>query len=167
MDIREGDRQILEDRKTVFDRIDDIVTQSDGEPAKPLRKAIERSVDQIPTGPLGKLGEGNIVAGGAYVAIRSGQLAVLPIPGARQPGFHAISHGVESRDGFERHTVRINAASRKVAEVAAEYQVASPSNIDYVSSEIETVEVNELTSRTTYSTWEYIVDVADRGQKNE
>ena len=68
---------------------------------------------------------------------------------------------------YERHDVRINAASRDVAEFAAKYAVASPSNIDYLTSEVEAVETNEVTSRSTLSTWEVIVHVADRGKTQE
>jgi len=162
-----GDRTILDNRTTILDKIEDRAKAEDGEATKPFRDAIENTLDRIPVGPLGKLGEGNIAAGGGYIAIKTGQLAVLPVPGVRQPGFHAISHGVESRDGFERHVIRINAASRKVAEFACEYEIASPSNIDFATSEVETVEFQEIKSRPTYSTYEFIVDVADRGIKEK
>jgi len=166
MNIGQEDRTILDNRTTILDKIEDR-TEGDEEAIKPIRNAVENTLDRIPVGPLGKIGEGNIAAGAGYLAIKSGQLAVLPVPGIRQPGFHAISHGAESREGFERHVIRINAASRKVAEIACEYEIASPSNIDYVTAEIETVEVEEVKSRQTYSTYEFVVDVADRGIKEE
>jgi len=166
MDIRQGDRQILDIEGNPLDRIEDIEDRG-GEAFKPLRNATANTLEKIPTGPLGKVGDGNVFAGTGYLAIKTGQLAVLPVPGIRQPGFHTISHGVRERDGFEEHNIRITAASKSVAEVAAEYEVASPSNIDYITSEVETVEVNELTSRSTYSTWEFIVEVADRGTSDQ
>lgn len=165
MKLTQGDDQILDDRKTILDSLEKRADQDEKGSFKPLRRALEKSAEKIPSGPLGKIGEGNIASAGGYLAIKTGQLAVLPIPGVRQPGFHAISHGVEQREDFERHFIRINAASRQIAEIACEYEIASPSNIDYVTSEVETVEVTELKSRPTYSTWEFVVDVADRGQK--
>jgi len=165
MDISQDDKAILDRRGTVLDNIEDVIEDPSGRARKPLRDAVEGALDKIPRGPLGKIGEGNIAGFGGYFAIKTGQLAVLPVPGVRQPGFHAISHGVQPRDEFEEHVIRINAASRKVAEVACEYEIASPSNIDFVTSEVEAVEVKELKSRPTYSTWEFRVEVADRGVK--
>lgn len=167
MDVSQEDRAILDDRDTILDGVEDVIEDETGRARKPLRDAVEGALDKIPRGPLGKIGEGNIAGFGGYFAIKTGQLAVLPVPGVRQPGFHAISHGVRSKEEFEEHVIRINAASRKVAEVACEYEIASPSNIDFVTSEVESVEVKELKSRPTYSTWEFTVHVADRGAKEE
>jgi len=165
MDIRQGDNVILDRDRTILDNIEDAIDDESGRARKPLRDAVEGALDKIPRGPLGKIGEGNVASFGGYFAIKTGQLAVLPIPGVRQPGFHAISHGVQAEEDYELHIIRINAASRKVAEVACEYEIASPSNIDFVTSEVEAVEVKELKSRPTYSTWEFRVEVADRGVK--
>lgn len=158
---------ILDNRGTILDGVEDAVEDESGVARKPLRNAVEGVLDKIPRGPLGKVGEGNIAGFGGYFAIKTGQLAVLPVPGVRQPGFHPISHGVRAKDGYEEHVIRINAASRKVAEIACEYEIASPSNIDFVTSEVEAVEVTELKSRPTYSTWDFTVHVADRGAKEE
>jgi len=132
---------------------------------RPFRNTLDRTLDEFPSGPLGKGGDGFVAGLIGYVAIRSGQLAVLPIPGVKQPGYGVISHGVERKNEFERHTVRVSAATKQVARIAAEYEVSAPSNIDYITGEVETVDSSMITERSTFSTWEFVVDVADRGQK--
>lgn len=155
--------RILDDRKTIFDRAEDRL--DDMESKRPGRDFLEDTLTTIPEGPLGKAGEGNVVGYAGYFASSTGQLAVLPIPGVRQPGYHPISHNVEVMDDFERHTVAIAAASRNIAEVAAAYDVAAPSNIDFITGEIDVVSTEKVNERSTYTTWEVVVDVADRGQK--
>ena len=132
---------------------------------KPVRDKGSDMLDKIPDGPLDNLGSGTAIGAAGYYAISVGQTAVIPIPGVRQPGYHVISHGSEAKKNFERHTIKINAASQKVAEFASKYDVAAPSNVDFVTSETELVSVEEVKSRPTFSTWEVVVDVADRGQK--
>lgn len=158
-----ADESPFDRRRGVFDRIENRLEDSGSK--RPFRDTLDRTLDEIPSGPLGKGGDGFAVGLVGYVAIRTGQLAVLPIPGIRQPGYGVISHGVEDRDNFERHTVRIAAATKQVAKIAAEYEVAAPSNIDYITGEVETVDDSVITERSTFSTWEFVVDVADRGQK--
>lgn len=151
--------------KGPLDKIEDRV-QDKGR-SRILRDKVEDTLDNIPNGPLDNLGEGSAAGVLGYMAISTGQTAVIPIPGVRQPGYHTISHGVDVRDEFERHTVRISAASKNVAEFAAKYDVASPSNIDFLTSETEIVSVEQIKERPTLSTWEVVVDVADRGQIEE
>ena len=134
---------------------------------RPARDVVENALDKVPDGPLDNVGGGSALGVLGYYAISTGQLAVLPIPGIRQPGYKTISHGVEDMGEYERHNVRINAASKNVAEFAAKYDVAAPSNIDFITSETEVVETNEITRRPTLSTWEVIVHVADRGKAEE
>lgn len=154
----------LERREGPLDRFEKTVEES-GESARPVRESIEERLDQIPSGPLGKVGNGDAVGIAAFVAIRTGQIATLPIPGVKQPGFSVVSHGVQDMGEFERHSIRLNAASKDVAEFVAEYWVAAPSNIDWATSEVEVVSIEPVTERVTYTTWDVEVDVADRGQK--
>ncbi|EGQ44231.1 MAG: hypothetical protein J07AB43_02900 [Candidatus Nanosalina sp. J07AB43] len=137
----------------------------DEERSRPVRDVVENGLDKIPSGPLGNVGGGTAAGVAGYYAISTGQLAVLPIPGIKQPGYSVISHGVDVRDQFERHTVRINAASKNVAEFVAKYEVSAPSNVDFLASDTPIVSIEELKQRATFSTWEVVVDVADRGQK--
>lgn len=145
-----------------LDKIEDEIQDKDM--SRPLRDKVEGMLDQIPNGPLDNFGEGSAAGALGYLAISTGQTAVIPIPGVRQPGYHVISHGVETRGEFERHTVNMSAASKDVAEFAAKYEVASPSNIDFITSETEIVSIEETKERPTLSTWQIVVDVADRGQ---
>jgi hypothetical protein len=161
--IDEEDDEVSIRDKTIFDRLEEQTEDEDS--ARPIREATEQFTDNIPDGPGGIIGEGNVVGYAGLFAIRTGQLAVLPVPGVRQPGFNVISHGSEKYDEYVRHTVRVNAASRHVAQTAAEYLVAAPSNVDYVTAEIETISMEEVKQRSTFSTWEFAIDVADRGVK--
>jgi len=135
------------------------------EVGNPVRDNGSDLLDKIPDGPLNNVGSGSVIGAAGYYAISTGQTAVLPIPGVRQPGYKTISHGAEEMGEFERHTIKINAASQKVAEFAAKYEVAAPSNIDFILSETEIRSTEVVTKRPTFSTWEIVVDVADLGQK--
>lgn len=146
-----------------IDEIEDKVERKTNNNLRPLRNAIESQLAKIPSGPFGKIGEGDLAGVVGYALIKTGQLAVLPIPGVRQPGFQVISHGVDTGGEFDTHTVRINAASRNIATFASEYEVSAPSNIDYITSEVESIKVETLTERPTYNTYEIVVEVADRG----
>jgi hypothetical protein len=158
-----SDGNALERRSGVFDRIENRLEESGSK--RPFRDTVDNVLDEFPSGPLGKGGDGFVAGLVGYVAIRTGQLAVLPVPGIKQPGYGVISHGVESKGNFERHTIRIAAATKQVAMIAAEYEVAAPSNVDYLTGEVETVDDSVITERSTFNTWEFVVDVADRGQK--
>lgn len=155
--------QILGNRVTIIDKLEE--KASERESLRPIREAFESATDNIPEGPFGKFGDGDLTGYAGYAAIKTGQISVIPIPGVRQPGFHVISHGVEQFGDFERHTVNISAASEHIARIAAEYEVSAPSNIDYFTSEVDAISVDEIKERSTFSTWEIVVDVADRGQK--
>jgi len=147
----------------LLDEVESQIENVSGGDKKPVRNAIQEQLDRIPAGPLGKLGEGDLAGVVGYALIKSGQLAVLPIPGVRQPGFSVVSHGMEEMGEFQRHTIVINAAIERVATVASEYEIAAPSNIDYITSEVQTISVKTVTERPTYDTLEIVVDVADRG----
>lgn len=154
----------MSDRKGPLDRIEDRVQDTGN--ARPLRNRTEEALENVPDGPLDNIGSGSAAGVIGYYAISTGQLAVLPIPGIKQPGYSVISHGVDVREQFERHTVRINAASKNVAQFVAKYEVSSPSNVDFLASETEIVSMEQLKERPTLSTWEVVVDIADRGQKD-
>jgi len=158
----EPDR-ILDNRKNILDRAEDRAGERGSK--RPGRELLEGVLEAIPEGPGGKLGDGSVIGYAGYFAAATGQLAVLPVPGVRQPGYHVISHGAEAMDEFERHTVRVSAASKNIAEIAAAYDVAAPSNIDFLSGETDIVSTEKIKERSTYTTWEVVVDVADRGQK--
>jgi hypothetical protein len=161
-EIKEDLDEALENPPSPLDEVEDRF--QDQGVTRPVRDRTEDALDKIPSGPLDNLGGGSLAGAVGYYAISTGQTAVLPIPGVRQPGYKTISHGVEIMENFERHTVRMNAASKNIAEFAAKYEVSSPGNVDFLTSETEIASTEELKSRNTISTWEVIVDVADRGQ---
>jgi hypothetical protein len=149
---------------SVLDKLEDRIEQNDR--SRLLREKLENGTDKIPEGPFEKVGDGKIVGVAGYYAISTGQTAVLPIPGVRQPGYNVISHGSEVFDEYVRHTVRVEAASKHVAEFVSQYDVSAPSNIDYLTSELDVVSIEQIKERPTMSTWEVVVDVADRGSKS-
>lgn len=155
----------MQDSPGPLDKIENRIQDTGN--SRPARSKIEKALDEIPDGPLDNLGGGTAAGVIGYYAISTGQLAVLPIPGIKQPGYGVISHGAEPRDQYERHTVRISAASKNIAEFVAKYEVSAPSNVDFFASETEVVSTDEIKQRPTFSTWEVVVDVADRGQKEE
>lgn len=126
---------------------------------QPVRDKFEEVTDKIPEGPMGKVGGGNIIGGAGFVAVESTKPLWQFIPGIKQPGYKVTAHGTKSLgDGKERHVLTVAALSEDVAEFAAEY-TAAPSNINYLSSDIELVEIKEITERPTYSTYQATVDV--------
>lgn len=156
------DEGFFDNRQGILDRLEDIGDEASSN--RPGRETLEETLEQVPDGPLGKIGGGNAVGAVGYYITDVAKVVTIPIPGARPPGFHVISHGVEDIGDAERHTVMINAATKFVAEFAAEYVVSAPSNIDFLTAEIENHKTEEVTNRSTYSTWKVVVDVADRGQ---
>jgi len=140
---------------------DRVVNMSDVDKKRPGRDAFEDITDRVPSGPLGAVGQGNIIGGLGYIAIESGEIIALPIPGLDRPGFKFVSHGMEQKDeGKQVHTIVIHAISRDVAEFACQYK-AAPSNFDYVrgKTNIQKVEVKDGDSF--YSTYRMTV-VVDR-----
>lgn len=130
---------------------------------QPVRDRFEEVTDKIPEGPMGKVGGGNLLGAGGFLAVESTRPFIEFIPGVKQPGYHITAHGTKRlEDGTERHVLTVTAVTQVIAEFAAEY-TAAPSNIDYLRSEIKTVDVEELTERGTYSTYQMTVDVDTEG----
>lgn len=126
---------------------------------RPARSAIEKITESIPKGPLGAIGEGNIIGGLGYLAVESGEVITLPIPGLKRPGFRVISHSLdEVRNGDQIHTVKIHAVSKDVAEFATEYE-SSPSNLDFIRNKTEVLSVEELDEDSIYTTYEIKVKI--------
>lgn len=129
---------------------------------RPLRELFEEKVGEVPSGPLGKSGGGNLVGAGGFIAVEATRPIIDFIPGLKQPGYSVSSHGAEEIDGGTRHTVIVNAISKNIAEFVAKYE-SIPSNIDYLTSEPKIVSIEEMESKETYSMWRIIVDVTTRG----
>jgi len=129
---------------------------------RPLRDKAEEAFDKIPSGPLGKVGEGDLAGAGGFLAVESTRPVIDFIPGVKQPGYSISAHGTENMNGKTRHTLTVNAFSKDVAEFAAQY-AATPSNIDFLTADTQIVDVEPVEERGTYSTWRITVDVAERG----
>ena len=130
---------------------------------QPVRDKFEEVTRDIPEGPLGKVGGGNLIGAAGFVAVESTNPVWEFVPGLKQPGYKVTAHGTKRMgEDKERHIITVVAISEEVARFAAKYYSA-PSNIDYISSDVELKEVNELTERKVYSTYEIVVDV-DRGE---
>lgn len=130
---------------------------------KPLRDRVSEAVSNVPESPLGKVGDGNLLGAGGFALVESSKPAFTFVPGVKQPGYKIISHGAENVEGHERHTLKISAFSRNVARFAAQYESA-PSNVDYITTETDVESIEETFSRSTYSTYEIVVNVDQRGE---
>lgn len=130
---------------------------------QPVRDKFEEVTEKIPEGPMGKVGGGNLVGAGGYVAVEATKPIWQFVPGVRQPGYKIDAHGTKKiGPGHERHILTVTALSQNVAEFAAQY-TAAPSNVDYVRSETPIKNTKELTERGTYSTYRVTVDVITEG----
>lgn len=120
---------------------------------RPLRDTFETNVtDKIPSGPLGKIGEGDVIGAGGFIAVEATRPFFTFVPGLKQPGYHVTSHTTDTTDDGEVHTVTVTAISEDVAEFVAQY-TASPSNVNFLVSNIELLSTEVVTERSTYSTY--------------
>lgn len=134
---------------------------------RPAREKFEEVTEKIPDGPMGKVGGGDLLGAAGYVAVESTKPVWQFIPGIRQPGYQVTAHGTKKiEQEVERHVLTVNAISKNIGQFAAQY-VASPSNIDFVRSEVKLVDTEELTQRGTYSTYQMTVDVITEGAKGK
>lgn len=165
-----SEQEQLEDEIEILDReiggrFEDIGSRLPSK--RPVRERFEEFNERIPSGPLGKTGDGTLVGAAGHVAKTATNPIFTAVPGLRQPGYTITSHSTETAanpdDTFERHTLGITAISRDVAEFAAKY-FAAASNIDFATSDTEIVDVELVTERATYSTWKIVVDVDERGE---
>lgn len=126
---------------------------------RPLRSLAEKATDNIPRGPLGIAGKGNLIGGAGYFTVATVN-GVLPIDGVKL-GFEVESHNVERMDDKEVHTFIIHSASKDVARFIAKYK-SSPSNIQFVGREIKITDVDEEKSNKSFSRWRVRTEVAGR-----
>lgn len=141
---------------------DRVVTMRGLENERPFRDALEQVTSNVPEGPLGKVGGGNLTGALGYVAVESGEVITIPIPGANRPGFKYVSHsfvGVEN--DVQEYKIVVHAISKDVAKFAVEYK-AAPSNYDFLKGISKVTNVRELDRENVYSTYEMTIEV-DRG----
>lgn len=130
---------------------------------RPLRDRFSDSVDKVPRGPLGKVGDGNLVGGAGFLAVESTRPFIDFIPGVKQPGYNILAHSTERFDGGTTHTLTITAVSEEVAEFVAKY-AATPSNWDYITAETEIKGKEVLEEQRGYNTWKITVRVSSQGE---
>lgn len=136
---------------------------SDDSEKRPARSRFENLTDKIPTGPLGKVGEGNIAGAAGYIAVESGEIVTIPIPGATRPGYRFVSHSlIETDDKTQRYQIVVHAVSKDVAEFAVQYK-ASPSNIDFLRGDTSIVKTEVLDEDRAYSTYKITVEIDRTG----
>lgn len=126
---------------------------------RPIRSLSESISDRVPRGPLGFIGRGNAIGALGFTTVGIIN-TFLPIDGV-DVGYNIESHSVDRQNDTERHTFEINSASKDVARFVAKIN-SSPSNIDFALRETEIVSIQPLVERTTFNTWEIIVEVDDR-----
>lgn len=130
---------------------------------RPVRDNIEERFDRLPSGPFGKVGRGNVAGAAGYATIEAVKAGVDLVPGVREPGWNITAHTTKRREDFTDHILVVDAVSGTVARFAAKYQ-APPSNIDYLTSEVEILDVEVLEERSTYNTYRITVRVDERGR---
>lgn len=132
---------------------------------RPLRNSIEQVTEDVPRGPLGFVGEGNLVGASSYFAVALAN-GLVPVDGI-DIGFDIESHSVKSReDGFEVHEFVIHSASRDTARFIARFK-SSPSNIQALATDTTVTTIEEEKSNRTFSRWFVRVEVRERGREEE
>ena len=133
---------------------------------QPVRDQLSGITSKVPKGPLGAIGEGNLLGFLGFVAVESGEIIAIPVPGVTRPGFKKVSHGAEVIEpGLQRHTIVIHALSKDVAEFVTQYDSA-PSNFDFVRGKTTVTEVEELDVDSTYNTYRMTVEVDRRAVRD-
>lgn len=133
---------------------------------RPFRDRLEKDItDKIPEGPLGALGEGNLLGFAGFVVVESGEVITIPVPGLDRPGYKVVSHGLveTSSDGDEQvHEIVLHAYSEDVAEFVTQYNSA-PSNFDFIRADTEVLKTEVIDPDGFYTTYEIKV-LVDRSE---
>lgn len=128
---------------------------------RPIRDRLEKEgTGRVPSGPLGKVGEGDIIGAGGFLAVEATRPFFTFIPGIKQPGYAVTAHSTESTQDGEVHRLTVTAISEDVAEFVAQY-FASPGNLNFIVSDIELEETDRITTRAGYSTYNITVRLVE------
>lgn len=128
-------------------------------PSRPIRSTVENVTENIPNGPLGFAGNGNLLGFSGMVVTGISRTIV---PGSElDPGYRVRSEEIKRSGGTERHVFKIDAYSKNIAQTVAKIRSA-PSAADFFGRETQVVNVIEATPRRTASTWKVTVQVQDR-----
>lgn len=126
---------------------------------RPLRSTVESITEKVPQGPLGFFGRGNAIGATGFAAVGLAR-KLTPISGVNI-GYKIQSQDIERTNDTEIHTFEITAASKDVARFVAKLN-SSPSSIDFALRETNVESIEPLVKRSTFTTWEVIVEVEDR-----
>ena len=117
---------------------------------RPLRDLSEDITEQIPDGPLGIVGRGNVLGGLRYFQVSTIN-GLLPLDGIRV-GFQVESHSVDRSGENEVHEYIIHATNKNVVRFLADYKSA-PSNINFFTREKKDVQIEKMKERRWMTTW--------------
>lgn len=131
---------------------------------RPLREASESITSQIPDGPLGIVGKGNVLGGLRYFQVSTIN-GILPLDGIRV-GFQVESHSVDRSGDGEVHEYVIHAASKNVVRFLADYKSA-PSNVNFFTREKKSVEIEKIKERRWMTTWRARVEIEQDSLKKK
>lgn len=133
---------------------------------RPAREWFEDKTGDIPSGPLGSVGGGDIIGAAGFVAVESSRPIIDLVPGVKQPGYKIMAHSTRRVEEGEEHVLDVAAISENVARWAAQYS-SSPSNVNFLVSEKEVLSVEEITERRGYSTFRIVVLLKDPGEVDD
>lgn len=126
---------------------------------RPIRNTVEFTSEKIPKGPLGFVGNGNLLGGVNFLVVSSIN-GLIPVDGL-DAGYNIQSHNVSKEGDDQVHSFLINAWSKDTAKVVAKVN-AAPSLADLAIRRTDVVSAEEDTPRRTASTWRVKVRVKDR-----
>jgi len=129
---------------------------------RPLRSVAEEFTEKIPSGPLGSVGEGDVLGAGGFLAVEAARPLFQFLPGIKTPGYGIDSHSTRNVPNGEEHEFVITALSEDVAEFVSQYESA-PSNLNYITNDKEIVDFEKITTRRAYTTYRITVLLRDRG----
>jgi len=127
---------------------------------RPIRSFVEKTTSNIPSGPAGYAGDGNLVGAVTYFAVSIAN-KFNPIAGSNI-GFKVNSHSTEQVDGGEVHTFIVTSYLEPTAKFIGKFR-SPPTNIDFFTKETEVLEVEPVNERRTATTW--MVKVRTNGRE--
>lgn len=130
---------------------------------RPLRDKWEEATEEVPEGPAGIVGSGNVLGAAGYFTVSATDVLFDFTPGIKRPGFSIMgSEVVNENPQTVTKEVTVNAAGRNIAKYAAKYSIA-PSNADYFRSDPEVVDVEPIRERNLYTKWRVTVVEENEG----
>lgn len=129
---------------------------------RPLRNITEDVTKEVPHGPLEAVGDGNAVGAVGYftVSLING---LNPIDGF-DVGFDIESHEIKRQGEKEMHIFKIHSTNRAVARYAGKFK-STPTRLNYITDDVEVMDVEKLKDRRGFSLWEVRTEVDAGGEE--